>query len=111
MADVSVPCCYCGNPAIPRRRYKNATEYACTGCGQELPLGATMFTLKDNDPDYYAFFPLDIERSFRKDIPSRPLWPQSVADELFGPSYDTLMGRNYVGPSRKVKNPIKVLER
>jgi hypothetical protein len=39
-----------------------------------------MFTLKDNDRRYYAFFPLDIEKMFRPDIPFRPLWPESVMD-------------------------------
>jgi predicted RNA-binding Zn-ribbon protein involved in translation (DUF1610 family) len=80
MADVSVPCPDCGKPAIPRRRYKNATEYACTQCGRELPLGAFIFTLKDNDPRCYAFFPLDIEKMFRSDIPFRPLGPESVVE-------------------------------
>ena len=79
-ADISVPCPDCGKPAMPRRRCKNATEYACTQCGRELPLGAFIFTLKDNDPRCYAFFPPDIERIFRSDIPFRPLWPESVVD-------------------------------
>jgi hypothetical protein len=64
MAEDSVPCPDCGKPALPRRRCKGATEYACTECGRELPLGAFIFTLKANDPNYYAFFPEDIERMF-----------------------------------------------
>src|SRR5262245_319079 len=82
-ADISVPCPDCGKPARARRRYKDATEYACTECGRDLPLGAFMFTLKDNDPRYYAFFPLDIEKMFRPDVRGRPLWPKSVEDELW----------------------------
>jgi hypothetical protein len=31
-------------------------------------------------PRYYAFFPLDIEKMFRPDIPFMPLWPKSVMD-------------------------------
>src|SRR5215472_2636713 len=77
MADVSVSCPDCGKPAMPRRRCKDATEYACTKCGRELPLGAFMFTLKANDPRYYAFFPPDIDKMFRP-VPFRPLWPESV---------------------------------
>jgi predicted RNA-binding Zn-ribbon protein involved in translation (DUF1610 family) len=73
-ANISVPCPDCGKPAMPRRRCKDATEYACTECGPELPLGAFMFKLKANDPRYYAFFPPDIEKMFRP-IPFRPLWP------------------------------------
>lgn len=81
-ADNSVPCPDCGKPAIPRRRYKNATEYACTQCGRELPLGAFTFTMKDNDPHCYALFPLDIEKAFRSDVPFRPLWPESAVKAM-----------------------------
>jgi hypothetical protein len=66
-ADVRVTCPYCGNPSMPRRRCKDATEYVCFKCPDvgELPLGAFMFTRKANDPNYYAFFPPDVERAFR----------------------------------------------
>ena len=79
-AGNSVPCPDCGKPARPRRRYKDATEYACTECGKDLPLGAFMFTLRDNDPRHYAFFPLDIEKMFRPDVPFRPLFPGATND-------------------------------
>jgi hypothetical protein len=63
----AVACPNCGNPAMPRRSCKDATEYACFGCPDagELPLGAFMFTRKANDPNYYAFFPADIKRMFK----------------------------------------------
>jgi hypothetical protein len=80
MADDSVPCPDCGKPAIPRRRCKEATEFACTECGRDLPLGAYVFTMKANDPRYYVFFPRDLEKMFRRDIPYRPLWPELVKD-------------------------------
>jgi len=79
MADISVPCPECGKPAFPRRWCKGATEYACE-CRRDLPLGAYVFTLKANDPRYYVFFPPDLERMFRSDIPFRPLWPESVVE-------------------------------
>jgi predicted RNA-binding Zn-ribbon protein involved in translation (DUF1610 family) len=70
MADVPVPCPECGKASMPRRQYKNATEYVCLNCAAngDLPLIAYTFTRKGNDPNYYAFFPADIEAAFR---PSR----------------------------------------
>jgi hypothetical protein len=62
MAEDSVPCPECGKPAVPRRWCKGATEYACSECGRNLPLGALIFTLKVNDPNYYVFFPADVDR-------------------------------------------------
>jgi len=64
VADDSVPCPDCGSPSRPRRWCEGATEYACFECGKDLPLGAFMFTRKTNDPNYYWFFPADIERMF-----------------------------------------------
>jgi hypothetical protein len=78
-ADISAPCPECGKPAIPRRWCKGATEYACE-CGRDLPLGVYVFTIKANDPRYYVFFPPDLDRIFRKDVPFRPLWPEPVKD-------------------------------
>ena len=66
-ADVPVSCPYCGSPSIPRRRYLDATEYVCLDCASkgDIPLIAYSFTRKANDPDYYVFFPADIDRMFR----------------------------------------------
>jgi len=62
-SEVPVSCPECGRPSMPRRRYKDATEYVCLNCAAngELPLAAYTFTRKANDPGYYCFFPADIE--------------------------------------------------
>jgi hypothetical protein len=55
---------------MPRRHYKGATEYVCLNCAAEgaLPLVAYMFTRKPNDPNYYCFFPADIEAAMSPDL-------------------------------------------
>jgi hypothetical protein len=40
-----------------------------------------MFTRKANDPNYYAFFPADIEAAFR-DTPFEPAWPNGTGWSL-----------------------------
>jgi len=62
-AEVLVACPECGRPALPRRRYEEATEYVCLDCAArgEWPLAAYTFTRKANDPNYYCFFPADID--------------------------------------------------